>query len=299
MRDAFRISNTQLPAIGGGNRQVISLGGGNADLEPESARSLTISATVAPPRVPGLSLEANYFQTQFRDRIGQPANENILQALTNPIFAPFVTFIDPVANPEDRARVIALIGNPNSTIQPTINPSVFSAIVDGRFVNSARVDIRGFDLAARYRVSIGEHRLAFSASASILVDFKDQITPLSPLIERVGTLGNPVDFRLRATADWSWHELGVNLALNHVGPYTDNISLPSRPISAWTSIDLQVRLSSADKTGLARGLSAALTIQNLFDRDPPFVDRSLGFGYDPANADVLGRFIALQIKKQW
>lgn len=299
VRDAFRISNTQLPAIGGGNRQVISLGGGNADLEPESARSLTISATVAPPRMPGLSLEASYFQTQFRDRIGQPANENILQALTNPIFAPFVTFIDPVTNSEDRARVIALIGNPNSTIQPTINPTVFSAIVDGRFVNSARVDIRGFDLAARYRVSIGEHRLAFSASAAILVDFKDQITPVSPLIERVGTLGNPVDFRLRATADWSWHELGVNLALNHVNPYTDNISLPSRPISAWTSIDLQLRLSSADKTGLARGLSAALTIQNVFDRDPPFVDRSLGFGYDPANADVLGRFIALQIKKQW
>ena len=299
VRDAFRISNTQLPAIGGGNRQVISLGGGNADLEPESARSLTISATVAPTRMPGLSLETSYFQTRFRDRIGQPANENILQALTNPIFAPFVTFIDPVANPDDRARVIALMSHPNSTIQPTINPTVFSAIVDGRFVNSARVDIRGFDLAARYRLSVGEHRLVFSANASVLIDFKDQITPISPLIERVGTLGNPVDFRLRATADWSWRALGVNLALNHVGPYTDNISAPARPIGAWTSLDIQIRLSSTEKTVLAQGISAALTIQNLFDRDPPFVDRSLGFGYDPANADVLGRFIAVQIKKQW
>lgn len=299
VRDAFRISNTQLPAIGGGNRQVISLGGGNADLEPESARSLTISATATPVRMPGLSLEMSYFQTQFQDRIGQPANENILQALTNPIFAPFVTFIDPVANSDDRARVIALMNNPNSTIQPTINPTVFSAIVDGRFVNSARVDIRGFDLAARYRVSVGEHRLVFSANASVLIDFKDQITPISPLIERVGTLGNPVDFRLRATADWSWRALGVNLALNHVGPYTDNISAPARPIGAWTSLDIQIRFSSPEKTGLAQGISAALTIQNLFDRDPPFVDRSLGFGYDPANADVLGRFIAVQLKKQW
>lgn len=299
VRDVFRISNTQLPAIGGGNRQVISLGGGNENLDPETARSLTISATWTPVRVPGLSLDASYFQTRFSNRIGQPANENILQALTNPIFAPFVTFIDPVGNPDDRARVMALMASPNSTIQPTIDPTVFSAIVDGRFVNSARVDIRGFDLAARYRASIGEHRLALSANASILIDFKDQITPVSPLIERVGTLGNPVDFRVRATADWSWRELGINLALNHVGPYTDNISSPVRPIKAWTSVDVQFRLTSNATTGLARGISAALTVQNLFDRDPPFVDRSLGFGYDPANADVLGRFIALQIKKQW
>ena len=299
VRDAFRISNTQLPAIGGGNRQVISLGGGNENLDPETARSLTISATWAPAGIPGLSLDASYFQTKFSNRIGQPANENILQALTNPIFAPFVTFIDPAGNPDDRARVMALIANPNSTIQPTINPTVFSAIVDGRFVNSARVDIRGFDLAARYRASIGEHRLTLSANASILIDFKDQITPVSPLIERVGTLGNPVDFRMRATADWSWRDLGVNLALNHVGPYTDNVSSPTRPIKAWTSLDVQFRLTPKATTGLAKNSSAALTIQNLFDRDPPFVDRSLGFGYDPANADVLGRFIALQIKKQW
>lgn len=299
VRDGFRISNTQLPALGGGNRQVISLGGGNADLEPETARSLTMGATIAPPDWPGFSLETTYFQTRFSNRIGQPANENILQALTNPIFAPFVTFIDPVNNPDDRARVAALIANPNSTIQPTLNPAVFSAIVDARFVNSARVDVRGVDLAARYRLSVGEHRLSFSANASVLIDFKDQITPVSPLIERVGTLGNPVDFRLRATADWSWRDLGVNLAANHVGGYTDNISVPFRSIDAWTSFDVQFRLAPANATGWRRGLSAAVTIQNLFDRDPPFVDRSLGFAYDPANADILGRFVAVQVKKQW
>lgn len=299
VRDGFRISNTQLPALGGGNRQVISLGGGNADLEPETARSLTMGATIAPPDWPGFSLETTYFQTRFSKRIGQPANENILQALTNPIFAPFVTFIDPANNPDDRARVAALIANPNSTIQPTLNPAVFSAIVDARFVNSARVDVRGVDLAARYRLSVGEHRLSFSANASVLIDFKDQITPVSPLIERVGTLGNPVDVRLRATADWSWRDLGVNLAANHVGGYTDNISVPFRSIDAWTSFDVQFRLAPANATGWRRGLSAAVTIQNVFDRDPPFVDRSLGFAYDPANADILGRFVAVQVKKQW
>lgn len=299
VRDAFRISNTQLPAIGGGNRQVISLGGGNADLNPETARSVTIGAAVAPVQIPGLSFEATFFQTRFRNRIGQPANENILQALTNPIFAPFVTFLNPQNNPQDRAQIAALIASPNSTIQPTINPDLFSAIVDARFVNSARVDIRGFDLAIRHRITRGEHALAFTANATIMIDFKDQITPISPLVERVGTLGNPVDLRARSTIDWSWRSYGANLAINHVGRYTDNISIPSRPISSWTSFDLQLRFVPRTASGLASDFSVALTVQNVFDRDPPFVDRSLGFGYDPANADVLGRFVALQLKKRW
>lgn len=299
VRDAFRISNTQLPAIGGGNRQVMSLGGGNADLQPETARSLTVSMKLAPAALPGFSLEASFFQTRFRNRIGQPANENILQALTNPIFAPFVTFIDPANSPQDRARAEALIANPNSTIQPTINPDLFSAIVDGRFVNSARVDVRGLDLAISQRLSLGEHKLALAANVSLMVDFKDQITPISPLVERVGTLGNPVDFRTRATADWSWRSLGANIAINHFGGYTDNISAPSRSIASWTSLDLQLRFVADDTSGMLRGVTAALTVQNIFDRDPPFVDRSLGFGYDPANADVLGRFVALQLKKRW
>ncbi|MDM7955795.1 TonB-dependent receptor [Blastomonas sp.] len=299
VRDAPRISNTQLPAIGGGNRQVISLGGGNTNLDPETARSLTVGATITPPTMPGLSFEATFFQTRFRNRIGQPANENILQALTNPIFAPFVTFLDPQNNSQDRARIADLIASPNSTIQPTVNPDLFSAIVDGRFVNSARVDIRGFDLSMRYGFALGDHTIAFAANATVMIDFKDQITPASPLIERVGTLGNPVDFRARSTIDWSWHEFGANFAINHVGGYSDNISVPARPISSWTSLDFQLRFLPDLTSGFARGFSAALTVQNVFDRDPPFVDRSLGFGYDPANADVLGRFVALQLKKRW
>lgn len=299
VRDAFRISNTQLPAVGGGNRQVISLGGGNADLAPETAKSLTVSINLAPATWTGFSLEASFFQTRFRNRIGQPANENILQALTNPIFAPFVTVIDPANSPQDRARVATLIASPNSSIQPTINPDLFSAIVDGRFVNSARVDVRGFDLAVSQRLSLGEHKLALAANASVMVDFKDQITPISPLVERVGTLGNPVDFRARATADWTWRTIGANIAINHFGGYTDNVSTPARPIASWTSLDFQLRFVADGGSSLTEGLTAALTVQNVFDRNPPFVDRTLGFGYDPANADVLGRFVALQFKKRW
>jgi outer membrane receptor protein involved in Fe transport len=64
------------------------------------------------------------------------------------------------------------------------------------------------------------------------------------------------------------------------------------------TIDLQLRYR-APANGWARGLSVALSAQNLFDADPPFVNRFTGFGYDAANADPIGRFVALQIIKSW
>ncbi|WP_336952476.1 TonB-dependent receptor [Sphingobium aromaticivastans] len=297
--DPFRVSYTQLPTTGGGNLPVLSLRGGNRDLEPEKAKSLSLGFKVQPKAVPGFGFEANYFQTRFSNRIGQPVTENILQALTNPIYAPYVTLIDPAHNAADMARVLALLAVPGSSVPTTFAPASFRAIIDGRYVNSARVDVRGVDLLVRQSLTLGSNRLNLSINSTILIDYKDQLTPASPMIERVGTLGNPVDFRARGTLDWARGDVGATLSVNHVGSYTDNISVPARPISSWTGVDLQLRYEPRATEGWRKGLSLALTAQNLFDRDPPFVDRNLGFAYDPANADVLGRFLSMQVKKRW
>ncbi|WP_082718749.1 TonB-dependent receptor [Sphingobium chungbukense] len=297
--DPFRVSYTQLPTTGGGNLPVLTQRGGNRSLEPEKAKSLTVGFRVQPKAVPGFGLEASYFQTRFSNRIGQPVTENILQALTNPIYAPYVTLIDPAHNAADLARVRELLAVPGSSVPTTFAPESFRAILDGRYVNSARVDVRGVDIQMRQSLTLGSNRLNISVNSMILIDYKDQLTPASPMIERVGTLGNPVDFRLRGTLDWARGDVGATLSLNHVGPYTDNISAPARPISSWNGVDLQLRYEPRTAEGWRKGLSLAVTVQNLFDSDPPFVDRNLGFAYDPANADVLGRFVSMQVKKRW
>ena len=40
-------------------------------------------------------------------------------------------------------------------------------------------------------------------------------------------------------------------------------------------------------------------MQNLFDRAPPFYDAPEGVAYDAANANVMGRFVSLQLTKAW
>ena len=37
----------------------------------------------------------------------------------------------------------------------------------------------------------------------------------------------------------------------------------------------------------------------VFDRAPPFYDNSVGVGYDGANADVIGRYVSLQLTRRW
>ena len=46
-------------------------------------------------------------------------------------------------------------------------------------------------------------------------------------------------------------------------------------------------------------LRLALTIHNLFDQAPPFYDAPSGFGFDPGQASLMGRTVALQLIKRW
>jgi outer membrane receptor protein involved in Fe transport len=296
--DPLVVGPTQLPDEAGNNRPVLFLSGGNPDLGPERARSLTIGARVASPSLHGLNAELNFFRTSFTDRIGTPAFEDILNALRDPIFAPFVTRVDPAGNAADRQQVLDLINHPGSIVPDFLPPEIFTAIVDGRFVNTARVVVRGLDANVSHSFRIGEADTSLGFNASYLLDFKRQITPVAPLINRVDTVGNPVDLRVRATGSVNWRNWGATASVNYVDSYVDDVSNPDRKVDSWTTVDLQLRYEPRLR-GIARGLTLSLSVQNLFDADPPFVDQVGGYGYDAANADPLGRFVALQLIKRW
>ena len=88
--------------------------------------------------------------------------------------------------------------------------------------------------------------------------------------------------------------LTTTAALNHVGDLRTETGGRIKP---WTTADFN--LTYGFKAGPMRGLSLALNVQNLLDDDPPFYDSPLSVGYDPANADPLGRTVTLQLTKTW
>lgn len=91
--------------------------GGNPNLEPEEADTWTAGFEIKPAGVPGLRLGVNVFRTDFDNRIGQPALESILTALSDPSLAPFVRPLDPANNAADRAAVQAILDLPTTNLR--------------------------------------------------------------------------------------------------------------------------------------------------------------------------------------
>lgn len=271
-------------------------GGGNADLKPETAETFTAGFDWAPSHLSGLRVSGTWFDTTFDNQIGRPAGENLSQALIDPSLSPFVTLVSPTTSATDRATVVALISSPAFLLPGILPADAYGVIIDGRWVNTASVQVRGVDGAISYDFDFSERdRLRLEASGSYMSDYRRQVTPTAPVMNRVGQFGYPVDFRGTLAGTWTRDAWSVRVALNHVSSY----STPSGPdIDAWDTADVQVSWSPT-MAGWAEGLQLTASIRNVFDEDPPFYDATSGLGFDAGQADPLGRLASLQLTKRW
>jgi len=287
---------TLLPLASGARIRSLVLIGGNPNLRPETATSWTGGVDWAPAKIPGLRLSLTAFDVRFKNRIGQPVQANLVNALQDPSLASFITRISPGANAQDLARIQALLASPAlSTTSGVFAPEAYGAIVENRFVNTAELRVRGLDASGSYAFDAGGGRLRVSGSASYLLDYKQQITPASGLVELVNVANFPVRFRGRVNADWTRGAWTAGASLNYVGRYRDMAGVR---IEAQPTVDLRLRWAP-DEGWLAR-TSVDLAVRNVFDRDPPFYNNAtFGIGYDAANADPVGRFVSLQLTRTW
>jgi iron complex outermembrane recepter protein len=138
-------------------------------------------------------------------------------------------------------------------------------------------------------------------NTTYLIRYAQSNTPTSPLDNIVSTQNNPVNLRARASAAWERRGLGVAGFVNFENSYRDTLSVPSRGVSPWTTIDLQLSYrASPDALGWLGNTQVALNVQNLFNVDPPFLNNAaVGIGYDQENADLYGRLVSLEVRKRW
>lgn len=268
--------------------------GGNTQLTPETAKTWTLGLDYDSGLVEGLHAAVTYYSVAYRNRISRIAN--FYTGLIDPLNAPFV-IRSPSATYQQ--SLIDSVGPNfiNATGKP-YNPADVAAIVNFRYVNVASQDLTGVDLTVRYErpVSVGSLNLFANATA---MDLRQQLVPLSPEVEVSGQAFQPAKFRARGGASWTdgvWATTGV---VNFTGPEV-NTYKPNLPhVSSWTTVDLQVSLRPSSQ-GFLKGTEASLSVQNVFDRNPPFLlfDQFVpGLHYDPLNANVLGRVISLRLSK--
>jgi iron complex outermembrane receptor protein len=82
---------------------------------------------------------------------------------------------------------------------------------------------------------------------------------------------------------------------NFTNAYT-NATLATRPeVGSYTTFDLTAQYDIGKLLGEQyKELRAALSVQNMLDRDPPYVQNAT-LAFDPQNASAMGRFVSLNL----
>jgi iron complex outermembrane receptor protein len=281
--------------VGSGRVLGLLAQGGNPNLRPETADSWTVGLDWRPSLIQGLWLSLTGYGIRYQHRIDRPVLANIAHALTDPTVGTFVRHLDPT-NAADLATISALLASPqNSTAQGVFPAASYGAIVDARYVNTGALDVDGLDLTGGYSFDGLGGRFDLGGNASELLRYAQASTPASPALARAGVVGFPAKFRGRLTADWTRGGLTLGMGLNRTGAFHDDAGVH---VDGLTTVDLQMRLA-ASPTSRWAGVTVALNARNIFDTAPPFYDNASGFGFDGANADLVGRFVSLQLAKNW
>ncbi|MDB5706146.1 MAG: hypothetical protein JWN66_3262 [Sphingomonas bacterium] len=274
---------------------VILVTGGNPGIKPERATSWTATLDLHPRAVPGLQIEASYFNVAYRDRIVAPITFTA-QSLSNPIYQDLVNRA-PTA--QDKIDALANTDGVNY-LAGAYDPATVVAIVDNRNRNAARQTIRGVDLALRYAITLGDDaHLSLRANGSY-IESRQKLSANQPEVPLAGTVFNPPHFKGRSSASWSNGNTTLTAAINYLSNTDDVRYTPVVRAGAMTTLDLAVRHKISGH-GLLGDLDLALSAQNFLNAKPDVIRQSASYSipYDSTNLTPFGRFVSLSIEKRW
>ena len=167
--------------------------------------------------------------------------------------------------------------------------------------NLSVVTVRGFDFDVGYKRSLGGGTADIGVAGTYLLAIDQRLTPTSPAVDVVSTLGNPVDLRLKGRIAWSKGAFDLGVFVNYVAGYQNQTTTPAERVRSWTTADFQVGYRFPD-AGPFRNARLALSATNIFDRAPPYVNNHAfdsTLAYDPEQASPVGRLISVQARFGW
>lgn len=272
--------------------------GGNDRLKPEESTSWTIGADYTPSVWPSVRLSATYFNVDYTNRVVQPV-ANLVAALSNPIYAPFIDQNPSGAAQSDLMASVPLFTNFASA---PYDPAKVVAIVNNNYQNATSQRTEGVDLSYRQAIPVAGGQLDTFANLTWLTLHQQTLVTL-PDVELSGLIFNPPHWKSRAGASYRKGPLSATIIVNYVGKSFDNLSTPQNAIGSWTAADTTLAYDFSGLSRAASGLTLTLSVSNLFDRDPPFAltpSRShQGIYFDSTNSSIMGRFVSVTLTKAW
>ncbi len=312
----FKVTSFGFPDIWTSNNSAEELavfGGGNPQLTTESANVHTFGIDLTPESAPNLKISSTYFSINYTDRValGDPTFGQ--DSFANPQNFPSLYILHP-----SPAYVASLIANTQNFYNDTgidFNApgasrqiaNVTTVVLDDRYRNLARSKVSGLDGNVAYGIDSRVGHVRVGAEATYILNADNQIEPGSPIISQVGTVLHPPHFKGRTFLQVAHGAFSSQINVNVVGSYRNPYSTARPNVSSWTTLDLTTAYDvPAKSNSLFGGMRISIDVSNLMNTDPPFVAQAganqtinAPIGFDPANANPRGRFIALTLQKRW
>jgi len=298
LRDTRRFNVTGTSEDESSSLQILS--GGNPNLDAEDSSNFSTGFVLTPPKLPGLTLSADFFHIEIEKSVTSLDPQFILDNESD--FAGLVVRAAPSAS--DQA-----LGIPGSVL-----------LVNTSFQNLGFIQVQGIDAALQYvtpKTPVGTFTLRLEAA--YLHSYEQQASKGEPAREVVGTFARP-EFRGRAQAGWRLGGFEAITTLNYIDSYED---LPAgRTVDYSTTVDvlLEYRFAKArrakaeteadvDKKVVAEsapmaeryrwleGVAVRAGVRNIFDDAPPFANNVAG--YPVPLEDPRQRFIFIDLEKKF
>jgi iron complex outermembrane recepter protein len=275
---------------------------GSKSLAAERSRASNFGLEYKPSEISGLTIALDYYDIRFQDRIiVPPIPFNFLQQP-----GIYGSLISPVASDAAAQAIVNAAEAAGAIFSDYYGNGVAGVryLYDDRQQNAAIVRQSGADLSAKFTKPIGAHALTSQLNVSFIDKIDTQLAPGASFANQANTVGNPVRWRARFDSAWGGKAWSLSGAVNAVGSYVNTAASGNPPIASWTTFDLNATLNPDayfDSPGW-HGVSLSLIVLNVLNRDPPYVMNATALypvNYDPTNANPLGRFVALALRKKW
>lgn len=283
--------------------------GSNPDLGPETATTWSLGADLD---VGPLRASMTYYNIVYDDRIQAPDAIGAYQTAPYPHYNGYADFIIPVNNPASCSNDDLSSADP--LVQRYLGQTILyggipdfcslNVMVDGRYTNLSATKQDGLDVSLNYGDQLGDVYITASASANVTLSYLEQVVASSPFIDRLGYNNTPIKWRARGSLGASWEGLSSNLFLNYSGSYINEQAVDPQgnaiadvKIDPYVTFDLNLsyelnRLPML--SGLTNSTRASVTVQNLFDKDPPLVITANGI-FNAAYSNPFGRTVTFQL----
>ncbi|MDB5583960.1 MAG: TonB-dependent receptor [Bradyrhizobium sp.] len=295
------------PLSSSGTSHILQIGGtDNSSLGPEKSKNFYAEIEFGSKSRFGFNASLGYYRISFKGQIATPPD--YLTLLQNPTAYGSLIVRNPTAAQVNAGVAAGTPGqgffayNPDFSVDGSFDPATVNLLVDARRRNLSQSLTDGLDFSASYAMPFASGKFDIGLNGVYILRRTQQITSASVPFETVNTIYNPPHLRTRASLGWSNATILANLFVNHTSRYDDTRITPTGNIAASTTLDANLSYTLSKSGGPLSGLVISLSGQNIFNTSPPRVavmDPNSDLGFDPTNAQPIGRSVALQLVKKW